>query len=181
MTQSLYRISSKRIPSIWDSGTEYEKINECEKCGAVPSKIITMGAYFPSYKKAFGIVRALNGFVVSEEGLQYLINNDIDDFHVGNVNIRFAKRNNVEDKYHWIRPKYDVEIDNKVGAVVCDKCGCGIWSEEDWEIHKVKDGIPANIFRIKYTWVDLSTEHFKKVVKDIPGGCFLDFEKWSDY
>lgn len=175
----LYTIKSKRIPTIWDRGTEYMPSQPCEICGAVPSIILKLGVYLPSFDKPFGLVEALGGLVVSEEGIQYFIDNGINCFEKGEVNIVFVKRKNIVEKYYWIKPTHQVEIDNITGPDICDSCHIGRWKEEDWEIRKIKGDIPADFFQIKYSWFLLVTDKFKKVAQNIPGGCFVNFEKWE--
>jgi hypothetical protein len=177
--QSIYRINSKSIPSIWDEGTEYLPLPTCKKCGAVPSKIEVLGAYLPTFGKSFGLALALGGLVASEECIKYLLENGIDCFELGKVNVRFGKYKGTNEKFHWLKPLNEVEINNGTGAVICDKCGLGRWAEGDWEVRKIKGVLPADIVQIKHTWVLLASERFMKIAKDIPGKCYLNFEEWA--
>lgn len=181
MKQIIYRVSSKRSPSIWDKGTEFMETTKCIECNRKPCIVLSQGVFFPSYAKDFGIASVLNGFIVSENGYQYLKDNGIEEFEIGKVNILFAKRKSVEVNYLWIRPIFMVDLDNGSGAEICSKCNLGTWKDADWELHKIKGPITSNIFRVRHSWADFCTERFKQVVKSIPGGCFLDFKKWCEY
>lgn len=177
--EALYSVNSKSRPSIWDTGTKYKKGPTCQLCGRSESIILTLGATFPTWRKSFGIVQALGGYVVSREGFEYLKNNNIVHFEIVDLSIQFGRRDSSGEEYIALLPNKLVEIENGIGPIVCNKCGISVWREDDWQIHKIKGDVPADIFRIKNSWHDLATEHFIKVVKNIPGGCYLDFIKWN--
>jgi len=177
----LYKIKSKRIPSIYDENTEYKISEECDECGNKFTTIEVLGAYLPTFKHTFGLIETLGGIIASKDAVEYLENRGVNGFAFERANVTFGKRMAENEEYYWIKPLNEIELNSDKGpgsTITCFKCNMTTWNEKEG-INFVNNYIPSDLFLIENTWKIICSEKFMQVSKNVPNKCYLEFEKWE--
>jgi hypothetical protein len=181
VVEKLFRITTKRIPSIYDSNTIYKNSEVCTKCGENRTKIDVLGAFLPSFKHAFGLIKCLGGITGSKKAIDYLLENEINGFTTEKAIVTFGNRNAEDEEYFWLKPLFDIELNSDMGpgpAIVCENCHRRMWKKYDG-INIVKNSFSSDLYLIKYSWVILCSERFMKIANNAPDKCFLNFDQWD--
>jgi hypothetical protein len=176
----LYQIGRKAHPSVYDYGTVYSCLKACTQCNGIYD-ISTLGLFLPSWKKPFGLVKAIGGIVGSAKAIDYLLGLGLTEFQTRPINISWGNRPSVDENYYEIVPSNVIELDTSVGPgpiTVCGECGRKEWQERDLELPRLKDVVESHIFKIKDTFMFIGDDYFAEMAAKIPDGCYLSFEKW---
>lgn len=177
--QILYYAFSKESPQIIDKSV-YNTIS-CKECGHEIREIIKLGVYLPKAKKTFGIIATLGGLIASEKSVDYLYSEGIKDFEVQNAEVTFGNGIQDGDKFYWIKPIEQIELDVKRGPgpeITCNVCERREWKDNGITLPKVMTIISSEVSQIKYTWLYIVSDNFIKISKKTPNGCYLNFEPW---
>lgn len=179
--QTLFRINSRKIPSIYDKNTIYKRSAVCSECESWESTIERLGAHLPTFQHTFGLISTTGGIIASKEATNYLRDSSLNGFVFEEAHVTFGERESENEQYFWIKPTGKIELDAENGpgpVVVCDKCGRRMWNEKEG-INILKSSFSSDLLLVNHSWITLCSEKFMKVAKKVPNKCYIGFEKWS--
>ena len=174
-----YTVTGKNKPEIHDSGTVYED-KKCSQCGNVINPIKVLGAYFPAWKKEFGLAYSIGGIIASEAACNYLIENQINAFIKKKVNIRYENYK-CTNKYYWIDPINTLELEetkNTKIISVCNKCGYRTIKQDELFMPKFRQKEFNHFAKLENTLFTIVDDYFVSLMRNIPEKSLLDFNVW---
>jgi len=175
-----FQVRRKDRPSVYDRGTVYRCIKECSLCNGI-YEIEKMGIFLPTWRRPFGLIKAIGGIVGSKSAIDYMMPLCEKELEIRSANVSWGKRLVVDEDYYELLPKNVIELDTDVGpgpVSVCDECGRREWQEKKLELPKIKGSVNSHIFRIKDTLIIVVDELFVENSAKVPDGSYLAFEEW---
>jgi len=179
--QVLFSIDEATTPKVLDRGTLYAPTSACPKCGVESRVVLRIGAYLPSWKRDFGLLRTINGVVASEKSIEFLFENGITQIEIGDAEVVFEKADRIVNRYRWLKPNQEIELVAAEGsgpAIACDECKRRTWRDKNLSLPKLPEVRLNAFFQIRFTWILLADERFVSLARRAPDGCHLRFERW---